>query len=127
VPIIIGKESRKGRRLKNSKILRLFAVVCFSMIATASMRADPQKPAITQSVDSAARVSLRGNISSYAVSQNDLGAVGDSVPTGTLYLLLGRGASEQRQLDQYVLSLSAPGSATHRQWITPTAVTVTVN
>ncbi len=76
--------------MENSKILRFFAAACFSMIATSSMMADPHKPAITQSVDNAARVFLSGNISSYVASQNDLGAVGDSVPTGTLYLLLGR-------------------------------------
>jgi hypothetical protein len=89
------------------------------MITTTATMADPQKPAITQPVDNASRVSLHGNISFYAVSQSDLGAVGDSVPTGTLYLLLGRSSSEQRQLDQNVLSLSTPGSATYRKWITP--------
>ncbi len=107
--------------MKNSKILRLFAVACFPMIAIATLGAEAHKPSITQAVDNTALVSLHGNISSYAVSQNDLGAVGDSVPTGTMYLLLGRSPSQQRQLDQYVLGLSTPGSATFRKWMTPAA------
>jgi len=106
--------------MKYSKILQLLVVTCLSMIVTVSMMADPHKPTLTQSVNNASLVPLRGNIPSYAVLQNDMGSVGDSVPTGTLYLLLGRSSSEQRQLDQYVLSLSTPGSATYRQWITPT-------
>jgi hypothetical protein len=116
--VLLGFQ-RKSKKIKNSNILRLVAVVLFSMIGASSVMANPHEPAITQFVDNAARVPLRGNVSSFAVAQNDLGAVDDSVPTGTLYLLLGRSSSEQQQLDQYVLSLSTPGSANHGKWITP--------
>jgi len=105
--------------LKNSNILQQLAVAFLLLIGASVATAGPHASVITQTVDNAARVSLRGNISPFAQSKNDLGAVGDSVPTGTLYLLLGRSSSEQRQLDQYVLGLSTPGSATYRQWITP--------
>ncbi len=105
--------------MKNVKILSLILAAVTTLTVALPVVADPKRPAITLAVDDAKWVRLRGNIPSIVASKDDLGVVDDSVPTGALFVLLGRSSSEQRAYDNYVLSLSTPGSAVYHKWLTP--------
>lgn len=77
------------------------------------------RPGATELAGRTPTVMLRGNVSPIITPKNDLGVVNDTLPTGALFVLLGRNSSEQRALDNYVLSLSSEGSADYHRWLTP--------
>lgn len=105
--------------MKHFKNLGLLVAASAVLMATSSAIAGPNRPANPEAADASARVPLRGNISPIVTSKSDLGAVDDSVPTGTLFVLLGRSSSMQRTLDNYVLGLSTPGSENYHKWLGP--------
>ncbi len=104
--------SRSYTKLLGSAALLLFTLT--------SLNAQ-QRPLITRSVDESSRVSLRGNVHSFATGSLDLGRVPDSQPTGTMMLVLGRSPAQQAALDSYVAGASLPGSPSYHKWLSPTA------
>ncbi len=98
-------------------LLLVTAALCF--MHTSPMMADRNKPLITQPIQNAKRVTLRGNVPSFATQANDLGPLNADAPTGRMYLLLGRSDSAQREMDQYIMALSTPGTAEYHHWMTP--------
>ncbi len=91
-------------------------LLCFAPLARAQ-----SAQLITQPLNDAVRVSLQNKPAPFASAQNDRGAVSDSESTGTLFMVLGRSAASQANLDNYVKSAAMPGSANFQNWLTPAA------
>jgi hypothetical protein len=94
-------------------------IVLTTLSAVGLQAQSPAAPLITEPIDEAKLVSLRGNVHPLAQAQYDLGAASDSVPARRLLLLLNRPADRQTALAQYMKDVHALGSATYHQWITP--------
>ena len=76
-------------------------------------------PLITQSINEAKVVPLRGNVHPLAQARYDVGAAPSSMPAKRLTLLLNRPAAREAALAEYMQDVHTPGSATHHQWLTP--------
>jgi hypothetical protein len=89
-------------------------------VCAVSARAQaPANPLITEPIDETQLVVLHGNVHPLAQARYDVGAVPDSFPAERLLLLLNRPAERETQLQQFLLDVHAPGSASYHQWLTP--------
>jgi len=76
-------------------------------------------PLITQPVDDAKLVALKGNVHMLAKPQFDQGPVDDSTPTGRLVLVLKRSAAQESALRDFLEKANEPGSPQYHHWLTP--------
>ncbi len=104
-----------GRRLHPIKLL-LFLAGALALPAAAQ---NQPSPLVTQPIDENSLVTLRGSVHPIARAAIDNGAVSDSFPAGRMLLLLNRPADRQAALDQFLQSVSEPGSANYHKWLTP--------
>jgi pro-kumamolisin-like protein/Big-like domain-containing protein len=74
---------------------------------------------ITQPVDEANRITLRGNTHPLARPQFDQGAVADSQPIRRMLLLLQRSPDQETALRSLLDQQQSKSSASYRQWLTP--------
>jgi hypothetical protein len=80
----------------------------------------PGVPArITQAIDEAQLVRLRGNVHPLARPEFDQGAVADSQPMNRMLLLLQRSSEQENSLRQLMEDQHTPGSPNFHQWLTP--------
>src|SRR5215472_15949689 len=98
-------------------------VVLAALVAAPSVRAQvasgaPPRPRITQSIDEASRVVLKGNTRPEAVFENDRGAVADDFPVEHMLLQLKRSAEQEKALQQFIDELHTQGSPNFHHWLT---------
>jgi subtilase family serine protease len=98
------------------EVLLLILGSVFSRPVTAQT---PATPLITQSINHAEMVTLRGNVHPLAQPRYDLGPAASSLPAPRLMLLLGRPADRESALVQFMKELHTRGFATHHRWLTP--------
>jgi Pro-kumamolisin, activation domain len=76
------------------------------------------RPRITQSVDEANRVPLRGNTRPEATLANDRGAVADDFPLEHILLQLKRSPEQEQALQQFIDELHNQNSPNFHHWLT---------
>ena len=74
---------------------------------------------ITQPINDAFRVTLKGNVHPLAQAHFDLGAVPDSFPASGMVLLLQRSPEREAALQQFLEDAHRPGSPTFHKWLKP--------
>lgn len=74
---------------------------------------------ISQAINDAIRVTLKGNVHPLAQARFDLGAVPDSFPTTRMVLVLRRSPEREAALEQFLEDAHKPGSPTFHQWLKP--------
>jgi hypothetical protein len=108
--------------LKSSAVLRtaLLAGSLLSVFAGSAIAETPAAlPMITQRVDNASRVTLKGTVHPMAKLQYDRGAVEPSFQAPRLQLMLKRPADRETALKQFIAGANTKGSATYHKWLTP--------
>jgi len=109
---------------------RSFRTLALAAIASAAVAATPVLPAqtaqqslavtrITQPVDNARLVTLKGNVHPLAQARFDHGAAPVSMNTGRMMLVLKPSSLQKQALKQYVDALQDPSSPNYHKWITP--------
>jgi subtilase family serine protease len=74
---------------------------------------------ITQPINDAVRVTLKGNVHPMAQAPFDLGTVPDAFPASRMVLLLQRSPEREAALQQFLQGAHRPGSPTFHQWLKP--------
>jgi subtilase family serine protease len=76
------------------------------------------RPLITEQIDGARLITLRGNVRADLTADRDLGAVEDELPL-RLYLVLKRSPEQQADLDNLLARQQQPTAAEYHKWLTP--------
>jgi len=74
---------------------------------------------IVEPVDSLQRTVLAGNIHPKALPANDQGRVAPSLPVPYITIALAPSASQQADLDKFLVEQQTPGSPNYHHWLTP--------
>ena len=97
----------------------LLTIALFAAVAghSAYSQAIPQ---VTRAIDSSSFTPLKGSVHTLVRhGAQDLGAVPDNTPTGTLTLLLQRPAEQEQQLQRFLREANTQGSPNYHKWLTP--------
>jgi subtilase family serine protease len=107
-------------RLANKKRIVLGCTFAFALTVTAGAdQGSLRSPAITKKIDETKLVPLAGNVRPEATSQNDRGAVGNSLQLDHLQLLLRRPAASEAALSAFMERQQTPGNPDYHRWLTP--------
>lgn len=74
---------------------------------------------VTQPIDEAKLVKLRGGVHPLAQSRYDRGAVPNAFPAERVLLLLNRPAEKESALQEFLRQVHQRGTANYHQWLTP--------
>lgn len=85
--------------------------------ATAQAAAVPAR--ITQAIDEARMVQLKGNVHPLARTEFDQGAVGNATPMKRMMLLLQRSPEQEAALQQFMAEQMSKESPNFHKWLTP--------
>jgi subtilase family serine protease len=88
-------------------------------LAAGADQGSSRQAAITKKIDETRLARLAGNVRPEATSQNDRGAVGDSMQLQHLALLLQRPVDSEAALSAYMDRLQTPGNPDYHNWLTP--------
>ncbi len=103
--------------LQSARSLALVSLVAASgTLAHAASKAVPQ---ITQAVDTAQRVTLKGNVHPLLRKAQDLGALPSSTPADRMLLVLKRPPAQEAELKQFLNDVHTPGTPSYHKWLTP--------
>jgi subtilase family serine protease len=83
-----------------------------------TLRGAQIRPVITESIDEARLVTLRGNTRPEANARNDRGAVPDALPIEHMLLQLRRAPEQEKALEGFIEEQHRRGSANFHHWIT---------
>jgi subtilase family serine protease len=89
-----------------------------TLSAGAAGQGSSRQPSITQKIDETRMTRLVGNVRPEANSQNDRGAVGDSMQLQHLQLLLQRPADSEAALDAFMDRQQTPGNPDYHNYLT---------
>jgi hypothetical protein len=92
--------------------------VTFTLAAVIRAQGLPAR-LVTQVIDDAKTIPLRGTVHPLAQSRFDLGAVPDSFPAERMLLMLNRPPDREAGLKQFLQRVHTPSSASYHQWLTP--------
>src|ERR1700751_2826888 len=100
----------------------VLAAISLALFATTAVQAQthPVPSRVTEKVDDARTVQLKGNIPPMARPEFDRGAVADSQPMTRMLLTLQRSAEQETALQQLMDAQQTKGSASYHAWLTPT-------
>jgi len=87
--------------------------------AAAASAVSTVRPRVTQAVDEAHLVPLKGNVHPLAKAKFDQGAVDDSAPVTRALILLQRSADQESSLRQLLDDQQNKSSANYHAWLTP--------
>lgn len=73
----------------------------------------------TPSVDEGPLATLHGTVHPLARPEYDQGTVADEFPVQRLLLMMARPADRERDLQQFLRNVHAPGSPAYHQWVSP--------
>lgn len=100
--------------------LRPLSQLCLMLTLCASSPAQTGPASrITQPINDAVRVTLRGNVHRLARAAFDLGAVPDSFPASRMVLLLQRSPEREAALQQFLQDAHRQGSPAFHKWLKP--------
>ncbi|UWZ84669.1 protease pro-enzyme activation domain-containing protein [Occallatibacter riparius] len=100
--------------------LRVCGAAASTLLAASSLLgAQNVAPRITEPVDDAARVSLKGSVSAAVRAATDLGEVPASTQMTHVRLGLKRSEAQQAALEQYLAELQQKSSPNYHKWLTP--------
>ena len=100
-------------------LLRLLSLALIATMAPHSAHGQAV-PQITQPINSRSLSPLEGSVHALVhLGANDLGAVPDDTPAGTLTLMLQRPAEQEQQLQRFLREVHTPGSPNYHKWLTP--------
>ena len=97
----------------------VFAWVHAGTAQAAASQGGRVTPRVTEAVDEAQRVVLRGNVHPKARPEFDRGAVSDAQPITKMMLLLQRSPEQEAELRQLMEEQQAKNSANFHAWLTP--------
>ncbi len=97
----------------------LAAVTVCAPLYAQTTQPQPVSNRITAIIDDTNRVALPGNVHPMAQARFDQGAAPASLATGRIMLILGRSATQQQALTQYLDDLQNPSSPSYHKWMTP--------
>jgi len=107
-----------------ASFLRFFALLIglawlFNVVALGqgSNSVPHSRPLITQHIDDAKRIALRGNTRPEANAKNDWGQVSDSFSMEHMLLQLRRPAEQEEAFKQFIQELQTPGSPNYHHWL----------
>src|SRR5580692_6054674 len=117
----------------NSRILRNMILLSAAVLAFSSGRANGQGAAtaqsstqqklvparVTEAVDDAKTVTLKGNVHPLARAEFDQGPVSDAMPATRMLLLLQRSPSQETALRQLLDQQQDKSSPNYHAWLTP--------
>jgi subtilase family serine protease len=89
-----------------------------TLSAGAAGQGSSRQPSITKKIDETRMTRLAGNVRREANSQNDRGAVGDSMQLQHLQLLLQRPADSEAALDAFMDRQQTPGNPDYHNYLT---------
>src|ERR1700748_1542359 len=87
-------------------------------LAVRAEQGSSRQPAITKKIDETRLARPSGNVRPEATSQNDRGAVGDSMQLQHLQLLLQRPAESEAALDAFMDRQQTPGNPDYHNYLT---------
>jgi uncharacterized protein (TIGR03437 family) len=98
-----------------------FRLLSASLVALLMLSglAQAQQSRITQRIDNAQRVTLRGNTHPRAIPPNDLGRVAPALQISFVTLNLAISDSQQADLDNLLAEQQNPASPNYHNWLTP--------
>ena len=100
--------------------LRVFGLAASTLLAASSiLGAQSVAPRITEPVDDATRVPLKGSVSAAVRAATDLGEVPASTQMAQVRLGLKRSEAQQAALEQYLSELQQKSSPNYHKWLTP--------
>jgi len=70
-------------------------------------------------VDDAKLVQLNGNVHPHAISKNDIGMVGPSLPMDRMLLILRRSPAQEAALQKFMVEQYDPKSTNYHRWLSP--------
>jgi hypothetical protein len=103
--------------LRNSLLLLATLVTIFSLSATAQTK--PAAARITQAIDEANLVTIRGSVNPLARAGFDQGLVADSRPMNHMLLVLQRSPQQETALRNLIDSQQVKNSPNYHAWLTP--------
>ena len=89
----------------------------FTMTAAAAGQGSSRHPSIAKKLDETRVIRLAGDVRREANTQNDRGAVGNSMELQHIQLLLQRPADSEAALSAFMERLQTPGSADYHHWL----------
>jgi hypothetical protein len=98
------------------------SVLALGISLAASASNPPQNVApnrITQTVDDAVRIKLKGNVHPLATAANDRGPAEASMPALRLTLLLKHSPTQAQAVREYIDKLQDKNSPSYHKWLTP--------
>jgi subtilase family serine protease len=103
----------------NSPLYRLVPLCLMLTLCPFSPAQTGPASRITQPINDAVRVTLKGNVHPLAQARFDLGAVPDSFSASRMVLLLQRSPERAAALQQFLQDAHRPGSPTFHKWLKP--------
>ncbi|HTA58791.1 MAG TPA: protease pro-enzyme activation domain-containing protein [Candidatus Baltobacteraceae bacterium] len=99
----------------------VLAALSLALFAAPAIQAQthPVPSRVTEKVDDARTVQLKGNIHPMARPEFDRGAVADSQPMTRMLLTLQRSGEQETALQQLMDAQQTKGSASYHAWLTP--------
>jgi subtilase family serine protease len=125
IPELHTKSAARGRVMKKTitLILRNSLLLLATLFTISSLTATAQtKPAaarITQAINEANLVTLRGSVHPLARAGFDQGAVADSRPMNHMLLVLQRSAQQETALRTLIDEQQTKNSPNYHAWLTP--------
>src|ERR1039458_9166963 len=98
-------------------VFSVSAAIGMALFTHQPLRAQTRR-LITQPIDEAKLVTLRGNTHPSAQPANDRGPVSDSMQLDNMWLLLKRPAEKEKALVKYLDEQQDPNSPNYHKWIT---------
>ncbi|MFZ0617561.1 MAG: protease pro-enzyme activation domain-containing protein, partial [Candidatus Acidiferrales bacterium] len=103
--------------------VRFLLVVLLGLFTLPALPAHAQEnhaqPLITQPIDAAKLVTLRGNTHPMAIAKYDRGLAPASLPMGHMFLVLKRSAQQEASLDSLLAQQQDRTSPSYHKWLTP--------
>ena len=103
----------------NSPLYRLGSLCLMLTLCAFSPAQTGPTSRITQPINDAVRVTLKGNVHPLAQARFDLGTVPDSFSASRMVLLLQRSPERDAALQQFLQDAHRPGSPTFHKWLKP--------
>lgn len=106
-------------RSARSPLCRLAPLGLLLTLCTFSPAQATPASRVTEPINDAVRVTLKGNVHPLAQARFDLGTVPDSFPASRMVLLLRRSPERDAALQQFLQDAHRPGSSIFHKWIKP--------
>src|SRR5246127_2186215 len=115
------QEPMRTMKIRTTAMGVVLAALSLAFFATPAVQAQthPVLSRVTEKVDDARTVQLKGNIHPMARQEFDRGAVADSQPMTRMLLTLQRSAEQEKTLQQLMDAQQTKGSASYHAWMTP--------